>query len=57
MARKDEEKRREFQAYQAFRRDVERSRECDRQERNLIKAKQLELFETMQVWMINITYE
>ena len=49
MTRKDEEKRAEIAAYRAFRDEVERSREQDRIERNLIKAKQLELFENMQV--------
>lgn len=39
----------EIAAYRAYREQVEARREMDRQDRNLAKVKQLELFEEMQV--------
>ena len=49
QARKDEARRQEVQEYRAFREQVEKNREAERIERNLIKRLRLDLFEQLQV--------
>ena len=47
--RRDEERRQQVQEYRAFREQVEKNREAERVERNLIKRLRLDLFEQLQV--------
>ena len=49
ICRQDEEKQAEIQAYRAYREEVERQRQADKQARNHAKQQQLHLAEMMQV--------
>ena len=55
--RRDEERRQQVQEYRAFREQVEKNREAERVERNLIKRLRLDLFEQLQVrvWRHHVT--
>ena len=49
LQRQLDEKQREIQEFRLYREQVEKRRDTERQERNKLKIRQLELFEEMQV--------